>query len=238
MDISDIEGKLISGRVYPEFFTLPERSSVVNLGCGRGPQVVVYGDQFSEMIGVDINADRVSRTIEVAEGLGIDGYRAIVGDVEDTGLEAEQADVVLAIDIIEHVRSPKNLVAECRRLLKPGGSLLITYPTMHDKYLDNPVANFGRRLMGRKVHHHSSDEWDPDEHGQAMGIGEWIELTETAGFALADSRATTLFPPFHALGVPRFWFKSNFVHAVDSKIAAVPFVKNFGQALLCRYVAK
>ena len=107
MDISDIEGKLISGRVYSEFFTLPEGSSVVNLGCGRGPQVVVYGDQSSEMIGVDINADRVSRTIEVALGLGIDGYRAIVGDVEDTGLEAEQADVVLAIDVIEHVRSPE-----------------------------------------------------------------------------------------------------------------------------------
>jgi SAM-dependent methyltransferase len=238
LDLSDIEGKLLSGRVYPEFYPLPAGSSVVNLGCGTGPQAVVYKDQLGEMIGVDINADRVQRSIEVAEWFGIDNYRAVVADVESTGLESGAADVILAIDVIEHVRSPENLVAECRRLVKPGGSLLITYPTLHDKYFENPVADFARLLLRRKGHHHSSsDEWNPDDHNQAMGIGKWVKMTEAGGFKLADSRATTLFPPLQVMGVPRFWFKNSLLHAIDSKLSAVPVVKRFGQALVCRYIA-
>jgi len=199
--------------------------------------MVVYKDQFSEMIGVDINEVRVNRISEIAEGLGVNGFRGIVADVESTGLESAQADAVLAIDIIEHVQSPENLVNECRRLLKPGGDLLITYPTMHDKCLENRISNLARVILGREVHHHSSAEWDPDEHNQEMGIGEWHRLTEGAGFKLTKSRATTLFPPLHALGVPRFWFSNNLLHAIDSKFASIPVVKRFGQALLCRYSA-
>ena len=78
------------------------------------------------MVGVDINPDRIERSVEIARQLGIEGYNAIVGNVESTGLDRGLADVVIAVDIAEHVQPPKNLMDECRSLLKPGGTLLIT----------------------------------------------------------------------------------------------------------------
>jgi len=236
-DMSDIAGKLSSGKVYPEFLKLPEHSAVVNLGCGIGPQAVVYRGQFSSMIGVDINEKRIKRSEHITAQLGITGYSGIVSDVESTPLDDGVADVVVAVDLAEHVSSPANLFRECRRLLKPGGSLLVTYPALHDRYIHNPVSDLTRRLTGRSTHEHASDEWDPDHHNSVMSLNNWIKLTERAGFSLEKSRASTMFPPLHLLGVPRFWFEVQLIHRIDSIVSTIPFVKRFGQSLVCSYRA-
>jgi SAM-dependent methyltransferase len=232
----DIEGKILSGRVYPEFYRMPDKSMVVNLGCGSGPQMVVYKGQFDKMIGIDINKSRIERSIEVANEIGVENYEGIVGNVEATDLDDAIADVVLAFDIIEHVKSPERLVAEAHRVLKSGGSLVITYPTMHDHYQD--WGSTLKWLVTRSGSHNDlllNDEWDPDVHNNHKSVRGWIDLTTEAGFTLVNSRATTMFPPLHLYGVPRFWFKWNLVHAVDSVFARMPGVKRFGQALVCRF---
>lgn len=237
MNMSDIEHKLQSGIVYPEFFKLPLNSTVVNLGSGNGPQAVIYKQQFARMVGIDINPERVARSIEIADHLGISGFSAKVANVEDTGLEDEVADVVIAIDVIEHVQSPVSLLREANRLLKPGGTLLISYPTMHDIYLENRFIDLLRVILRKNRHQHSETEsWDPDSHNQAMPIKQWIRLTESVEFKLESSRATTMFPPVHVFGMPKFWFTNPVVHYFDRHLSTVPMLKYFGQALLCRYV--
>jgi SAM-dependent methyltransferase len=232
--VPDISGKLMSGRVYPEIFPLPLDSRVVNLGCGNGPQTVIYGDRFREMIGIDVNEDRIARSIEIAEGLGISGYSGKVGDVENTGLANDSMDVALAIDVIEHVQSPESMLAEAHRILRPGGQLLITYPVMHDHFVHTARAA-ARIIRRRKAPAHDHSVWNPDAHNQANSVGDWVHLTEAAGFEKRASRATTMFPPLHVFGVPRFWFSVGWIHAIDSRLSRLPGLRRLGQSLVCVY---
>jgi hypothetical protein len=42
-----LDGKMLSSRVYPEFFSLAATDRVLNAGFGDGPQAVVYRGSFA-----------------------------------------------------------------------------------------------------------------------------------------------------------------------------------------------
>ena len=60
---------------------------------------------------------------------------------------------------------------------------------------------------------------------------------EAFGFRAIRSRATTLFPPLHLYGVPRFWFTNDTIHSVDSWLSQQAFLKNYGQGLMVVFEA-
>jgi ubiquinone/menaquinone biosynthesis C-methylase UbiE len=230
-----LKGKILSGRVYPEFFPLNPNDRVVNLGCGEGPQAIVYAGQYKEMVGVDINKDRLIRSEEAMKVYGIQGYATLWVNVENIPLPDKSFDKAIAIDIIEHVQSPKNLGLEVNRLLKENGELLITFSAMHDKFTKLFTA-LVCLIPRRKRKEPASSEWNPDAHNQEYPLSQWIRVIESCGFKLYKARATTLFPPLHLYGIPRFWFKSNIIHKIDSFFCKIPVLRNYGQSLLCIFI--
>ena len=138
-----LEGKVLSGRVYPEFFTMDPSWRVYNAGFGDGPQPIVYRRQFAAMVGVDIQGDRLARAGRLMAAVGITNVSLQTGNVEATGLPAASFDAALAIDIIEHVQQPETFLRETWRVLKPGGKLLITFTAMHDRF-EEAMSALGR----------------------------------------------------------------------------------------------
>lgn len=222
-----LSGKVSAGRVYPEFFPFMATDAVINIGCGMGPQAVVYRNTYSRMIGIDINEERLRSSASVlAAEYGVRNYETLCADVEKIPLPDESFEKALAIDIIEHVRNPHCMLLEARRLLKPGGLLLVTFPAMHDKYT-RFTGMFSRRRASPSL------TWNPDAHNQDFPVREWITIVEKAGFSFVRSRATTMFPPLHLYGVPRFWFSNGIIHTIDRFFCSLPLCKNFGQTLMC-----
>ena len=91
---------------------------LVDLGCGgglMGPYVAPLGYRH---VGVDIGLT----------GLGLareHGVTPVAGSALQVPLADGCADVVLACEILEHVEDDVAVVAECARLLRPGGLLLL-----------------------------------------------------------------------------------------------------------------
>jgi SAM-dependent methyltransferase len=56
------------------------------------------------------------------------GLSVFTGYLEAARFPAASFDAATLIEVIEHLRDPRPLLAECRRVLKPGGILLITTP--------------------------------------------------------------------------------------------------------------
>lgn len=227
-----LKGKLLSGRVYPEFFPFKTHDRVINIGCGEGPQAIVYSGQYKEMVGIDINEERLEASKEAMKNFGVKNYTTLCANVEAIPLPNNSFDKAIAIDIIEHVQNPKKLCLEANRLLAPRGELLITFPAMHDKYRDF-ISKVGRFILRRKKKDSYSTEWNPDAHNQEYRLSEWIAIVESCGFKLYKSRASTLFPPLHLYGMPRFWFSNNIIHTIDSFFCKMPVLINYGQALVC-----
>lgn len=222
------DGKITSSVVYPEFFPIKPTERVVNLGCGVGPQAVVYRGSYEKMIGVDLNADRLSQSKVLLAEKGVTNYEAVHAPVESTGLPGESFDKALAIDIIEHLPNPTGILREAKRLLKPGGTLLLSVPAMHDHYVH--TFKWIGRLMGRKTK--ELPRGDLDAHNAEMSVRAWRKLVRNEGFEIVKARATTLWPPLHLYGVPRFWFTNTILHGVDRWLCGMPGLKRLGQAYL------
>jgi cyclopropane fatty-acyl-phospholipid synthase-like methyltransferase len=235
-DFGFLYGKLLSSRVYPEFFKLKNTEKVVNIGCGMGPQAIVYHPNYKKMVGVDINIGRIEKSKKMMETIGIENYTPGFGNVEKLSFNDISFDKALAIDIIEHVQNPEKMCREINNVLKEGGELLITFPAMHDKFV-NFVSLIGRTFF-RKKKKEIKAEWNPDDHNHENSLSDWIKIVESCGFKLKKSRSTTMFPPLHLYGVKRFWYGNEFIHGIDSFFCNLPFVKNFGQTLLCIFEKK
>jgi SAM-dependent methyltransferase len=93
---------------------------VLDIGCGNGYVSSILVQQ-NEVIGVDISK---SALID-AKMLGLS---ALVSDIRTIPFEERSFDVVLALDILEHLFDPVGLLEEANRILKDDGTLILSIP--------------------------------------------------------------------------------------------------------------
>ena len=101
---------------------------VLEVGCGRGVGTEQIFRRFgaASVFAMDIDEDMVARARARLQGFPADRLRIEVGDV--TAIDAEDAsfDAVFDFAIIHHVPDWQAAVAEIRRVLKPGGRLVVS----------------------------------------------------------------------------------------------------------------
>ncbi|MGE8318174.1 MAG: methyltransferase domain-containing protein [Comamonas sp.] len=105
---------------------IPPGARVLDLGCGPG----VLGRHLRDSKGCTV--DGVTFSAEEA-ALATPHYRDVaVADLERLNLaEAfalRQYDCIVCADVLEHLRQPERLLADCRDLLAPGGQILVSIP--------------------------------------------------------------------------------------------------------------
>ncbi len=98
---------------------------VLDIGCGGG----LLCEPITRLGGAVLGADASATNIEVAKlhagksGLAID-YRATTA--EDLAEAGERFDIVLAMEIVEHVPDMPAFVAICASMLRPGGLMVVS----------------------------------------------------------------------------------------------------------------
>jgi SAM-dependent methyltransferase len=105
---------------------LPGGATLVDLACGRGGYgLEIAGRTGARLIGIDFSAEAVRQATEHARRRGaVAEFR--VGDLAATGLAAGAADGVLCVDAIQFAAEPEAAYQEIRRILAPGGRVVLT----------------------------------------------------------------------------------------------------------------
>jgi len=105
---------------------LPPDGLLIDLACGRGGYgLEIAARTGARLIGVDFSAEALRQASELAQRLGRTAdFR--VGDLAATGLKAGSADGVLCVDAIHFAQQPAAAYQELRRLLVPGGRVVLT----------------------------------------------------------------------------------------------------------------
>ncbi|MEV7045672.1 class I SAM-dependent methyltransferase [Amycolatopsis sp. NPDC051061] len=101
---------------------------LVDLACGRGG----YGLEIARrsgcrVVGVDFSAVAIEHARRRARVLRLaDRADFRVGELTATGLSAASADAVLVVDSLQFAEPLPDALQECRRILRPGGRVIVT----------------------------------------------------------------------------------------------------------------
>jgi SAM-dependent methyltransferase len=93
---------------------------VLDAGCGFRLPIDLPDGAY--VVGIDVSADALARNDQLDE--------AIVGDLQDYPLPAEDFDVVVCWWVLEHLRRPDRAIANMARALRPGGLLIVAVPRL------------------------------------------------------------------------------------------------------------
>lgn len=107
---------------------------LLEVGCGGGAMLELMARLGWDAEGVDFD----EKAVDVARSRGL---RVRAGSLEQQGYPDNHFDAVTTSHLIEHVPDPRALLLEVRRILKPGGKLVIVTPN---------VRSWGHALFGRR----------------------------------------------------------------------------------------
>lgn len=116
---------------------------VLDFGCGSGVMLPFLATVSQEVCAADIDLlplEHMQAHIPLPSNVQIQ-------DASTSSLSAMRAgslDLILALDVLEHVEDLPATVVALLRLLKPGGQLVISGPT------ESILYQFGRKLAGRE----------------------------------------------------------------------------------------
>ncbi len=99
--------------------------SLLDIGCGRGQILKLLASRATRAVGVDI--DEKARTLARAELMvaGVSGCSLRKGDMYRLPFDDHEFDTIILDDVLTTAELPIRALLEARRLLKPGGRILL-----------------------------------------------------------------------------------------------------------------
>ncbi|HVH62256.1 MAG TPA: methyltransferase domain-containing protein [Candidatus Dormibacteraeota bacterium] len=111
-----------------ERLDLPASATVADVGCGEGKQAIELAERFGFIV---TGVDPVSRNIELCNerlrehGALRDRVRFVRGAVESLPIDDGSVQLVWCRDVFSHTQDLDQAFKECRRVLRPGGHMLL-----------------------------------------------------------------------------------------------------------------
>lgn len=102
---------------------LPPRARILDLGCGPGFLLRHLDARAYHCVGLEMRADVALEARESAPGTEV-----ALGDGTRLPFADRTFDAVVALEVLEHVNDDALLLAEIRRVMRPGGLLMLTTP--------------------------------------------------------------------------------------------------------------
>jgi 2-polyprenyl-3-methyl-5-hydroxy-6-metoxy-1,4-benzoquinol methylase len=127
------------GRFFSPSYSLEEllsEKAVLDLGCWCGGMAVSMAERcgIRNMYGIDVN-NAFIRAANIFASTRHDkriNYNFQVGFGESLPYEDNFFDAVVSNDVLEHVKSVKKTLEECKRIIKPGGMIFSVFPSYYD----------------------------------------------------------------------------------------------------------
>ncbi len=159
---------------------------MLDIGCGAGILSEPLARLGATMVGADPSEENIAVASAHADDNGVDvDYRATTAEaLADAG---ETFDVVLAMEVVEHVNDVPEFVATCASMVKPGGLMIAATlnRTLKSFALAIVGAEYVLRWLPRGTH-----QWD-----KFVTPAEFERAMENAGLAVTGERGV-IYNPF------------------------------------------
>jgi SAM-dependent methyltransferase len=117
---------------------LAEPGRILDAGCGSGRNMVELARRGT-VTGVELSPTSVALARE--RGVG----EVIEGSVLEMPFAGGSFDLAVCLDVVEHLEDDRAALAELRRVVAPGGALLVTVPAYQWLWSGHDVVNHHHR---------------------------------------------------------------------------------------------
>ena len=159
---------------------------MIDVGVGTGRVLELFADRVKRGIGVDINHSMLNVARLNLANAGLNNCSVRHADVGALPFENGAADLVTVHQVLHYLDDPAGAVAECGRLLKPGGHLLIVdfaphqLETLREDHYHRRLGFSDEEMQawiegaGLKLAHQTS--LHPDEPSGQLTMKIWVAV--------------------------------------------------------------
>jgi phosphatidylethanolamine/phosphatidyl-N-methylethanolamine N-methyltransferase len=144
-------------RAAVELVNCASGDQVLEVGVGTGLALPFYAAE-KRVTGIDLSGDMLNLARKRAAAGGLRNVEALLEmDAQATSFETAQFDIAVAMFVASVVPDPQALVAELRRVVRPGGKIIFVNHFAQDRGL---IARIERALAPASA----KLGWHPDFH--------------------------------------------------------------------------
>lgn len=129
--------QLLPGRTWEglarALLRLAPRARYADLGIGDGLLTLMLAEVADVVTAVDISGEMLSQLLLRAKQKGIGNIETVEGDIENLPLPDKSHDVVVLSQALHHAHDPLRALQEARRILVPGGTVLVIDLLAHNE---------------------------------------------------------------------------------------------------------
>ncbi len=119
--------------------TYAEGKVVLDAGCGEGLGSLIVAQSASYVVGIDLDKDIIKLAKEKYKR---ENLSFLVSDIKDIPFKSKSFDMVICLEVIEHIEEQERALFEMKRVLKEDGILIISSPNKKvysdDRNFKNP----------------------------------------------------------------------------------------------------
>ncbi|MDB9319774.1 MULTISPECIES: class I SAM-dependent methyltransferase [Cyanophyceae] len=210
----DIRSQELTRHIKEAIFPTND-SKILEIGCGTGGSAS-YINECQEYIGTDLSEVAISQAnIDYGKK---SNFKFVEMDAMKLQFEEERFDVVIAREVIEHLPNPINCIKEAFRVLKTGGTFVVTSPNRDSLHLRV------NKMLGYEDFKCSFD------HIKEFTFQEAVEMLTQTGFQIKDTKGAFLMPYWGINNVD-----SPVRHLTDNDPVTVEILRELGDRVGAEY---
>lgn len=139
----------------------------MDFGCGLGVMIPFLTNKAANIIAVDLDTSLLQKIGNEQKWKNVHYFQRIDNLAKYFG----KVDLILAMDVLEHVQNLDETLANFKKLLSPQGSIIITGPT------ENVLYKIGRRIANYSGDYHRTDIYNiAEEFSKYFSISSYKTL--------------------------------------------------------------
>jgi len=166
--------------------------SLLDIGCGNGSQTEFFARHIARCVGIDLQVSRLAGFKRELRERGISNTFMIGASADHLPFKDKSFAFVTCFEVLEHVPDESKTLQEIWRILRPGGSLIVSVPhrwwVFETHGAELPLLPWNRvpffSWLPRRIH----DRW---ARARNYSLGQIVTILKRSGFNEIKTRLLT-----------------------------------------------